>query len=150
MHGMDSNNKGRGFHEGGGHFGANYRSKDENFKAAHVHYSIILGLHGVTHTHKEVRDWMDSTHGRHLSDHEKSQKGRATVAHVIHSFGSFKKTYKPELHEEVKAPMMITEQTKKLVRKSYLGVVRGTTKTGQKANPINLNPTIDIKRKKKI
>lgn len=90
---VESGNKGYGYH--GQH---ESDVADKKYSAMHAKVKKIAGEAGHLKDAKKpnvmVKHYLDSRHGRHLAGNEGDHE------YIKKDFGRFKKTYKPDLHEE--------------------------------------------------
>ena len=90
---VESGNKGYGYH--GQHPS---ETADKEYSKAHATVKKVAGAAGHLKDAKKpnvmVKHYLDSKHGRHLAD-----VGTHDHEYIKKDFGTFKKNYKPELHE---------------------------------------------------
>ena len=95
---IKSNNVTRGYH---GEW--NRREAPEKFKAMHAKLKKLFNekrlLAGAANVDTMIRDYLDSTNGRHIANAEKNEQDEDQFNRtVVKTFQSFKRSYDPNAH----------------------------------------------------
>lgn len=96
---VKSNNTSRGYH---GEW--NRAEAPQRFKAMHARLKKLFGekrlMADVKNPNITIRDYLDSTNGRHLADVEKNQRDDDEFARIaVKTFQTFKRSYDPSQFE---------------------------------------------------